>query len=77
MNYLTEKIAEVYKERFANDKGYLSEKLEKLEKHKNKYDALEFIATQMDSTGLQMLADKLGMPDSSGLRKIQQIWMYL
>ncbi|WP_066356345.1 hypothetical protein [Aliarcobacter skirrowii] len=76
-NYLTEKIAEVYKERFDDDKAYLTVKLKELDQHESKYDALKFIATQMDSTGLRMLADKLRMPDSNGLRNIQQIWVYL
>lgn len=58
MNYVTQTLIDIYKERFAHDKPYLSEKLEELEAHENKYDGLDFLCSKADRTTIKMYADK-------------------
>jgi len=57
MNYVTRNLIEIYKERFKNDKSYLSEKLEILESHNNKYDGLDFLVGS-DATTKEMYSNK-------------------
>ena len=58
MNYVTQTLIDIYKERFVDDKLYLSEKLEELEAHENKYDGLDFLCSKADGTTVKMYADK-------------------
>lgn len=58
MNYVTQTIIDILEERFSNDKPYLSEKIEELMTHENKYDGLNFLCTKADSTTIKMYAKK-------------------
>jgi len=55
MNYVTQTLIDIYKERFADDKPYLSEKLEELEAHENKYDGLDFLCSKADRTTIKQI----------------------
>lgn len=72
MNYVTQTLINIYKERFAHDKPYLSEKLEELEAHKNKYDGLDFLCSKADNITIKMYADKteLTVEDIEALKKM-------
>ena len=72
MNYITRVLIEIYKERFSHDKPYLSEKLEELEAHENKYDGLNFLCSKADNLTKEMYAEKteLTIEDISFLRSI-------
>ena len=58
MNYVTQTIIDILEERFIDDKSYLSEKLEELAAHKNKYDGLNFLCTKADKTTIEMYSQK-------------------
>jgi len=72
MNYVTQTLMEIYSERFAHDKPFLSEKIEELEKHRNKYDGLTFLCCSADETTVDMYAErtKLTIEEISFLRSI-------
>jgi len=72
MDYVTQTLIDIYKERFAYDKPYLSEKLEELETHENKYDGLDFLCTKADSVTIKMYSDKteLTVEDIKTLKKM-------
>lgn len=71
MNYVTRNLIEIYKERFKNDKPYLSEKLEILESHQNKLDGLSFLIGA-DATTKEMYSDRtqLSLKEIEQLRKM-------
>jgi len=73
MNYVTQTIIDILEERFANDKPYLSEKLEELNTHKNKYDGLNFLCTQADSTTIKMYAQKTELTVEN-ISYLKNIW---
>ena len=58
MNYVTQTLIDIYKERFTHDMPYLSEKLEELQVHKSKYDGLDFLCSKADRATIKMYADK-------------------
>jgi len=72
MNYITRTLIEIYKERFAHDKPYLSEKLEEIEAHENKYDGLNFLCSKADGTTMKMYEERteLTVEDIKFLRSI-------
>lgn len=76
-NWLSEQIAKVYIERFEDDESYLSEKLERISEQESKYEAMQFIATNLDEIGIEMLSEKLGIKNSDDLKSLQKIWAYL
>ena len=73
MNYVTQTIIDIYEERFADDKPYLSEKLEELNTHKNKYDGLNFLCTKADSTTIKMYAQKTELTVEN-ISYLKSIW---
>jgi site-specific DNA-adenine methylase len=58
MNYITATLIDIYKERFADDKSYLAEKLEELEQHENKWDGLNFLCSKADRKTREKYAEK-------------------
>jgi hypothetical protein len=73
MNYVTQTIKNILKERFANDKSYLFEKLEELEMHENKYDGLNYLFSQADSVTIRMYAERTELTVSE-IRYLRNIW---
>ncbi len=72
MNYVTQNLIGIYKERFSHDEAYLSEKLEELEAHKNKYDGLDFLCSKADSNTIKMYTErtKLTVEDINDLKNM-------
>jgi hypothetical protein len=72
MNYVTQTLINIYKERFSHDKPYLSEKLEELEAHESKYDGLDFLCSKADRTTIEMYAEKtqLTIEDIKALKRM-------
>jgi len=73
MNYVTQTLIDIYKERFAQDKSYLAEKLEELEAHKNKYDGLNFLCSKADKTTIKMYADKTELTVAD-IKVLKEMW---
>jgi len=73
MNYVTQTLIDIYKERFEQDKLYLSEKLEELETHKNKYDGLDFLCTKADRTTIKMYADRTELTVAD-IEALKEMW---
>ena len=73
MNYVTQTIIDILEERFAKDKSYLSEKLEELHTHKNKYDGLNFLFTKADSTTIKMYTQKTELTEEN-IAYLKNIW---
>lgn len=60
MNHVTNIILEIVQERFKNNQGYLSEVIEELETHQNKYDALMYLF-KLDKQSKEMFAKRIGV----------------
>jgi len=73
MNYVTQTIIEILEERFADDKPYLSEKLEELATHENKYDGLSFLCTKADKTTIEMYSQKTELTVEN-IQYLKDIW---
>jgi hypothetical protein len=73
MNYVTQNIIEIYKERFAEDESYLLEKLEVLESHKNKYDGLNFLCSYCDSKTIEMYSERTELTVAE-IEFLRNIW---
>ena len=73
MNYVTQTIIEILEERFADDKPYLSEKLEELATHENKYDGLNFLCTKADKTTIEMYSQKTELTVEN-IQYLKDIW---
>ena len=73
MNYVTQTIIEILEERFTNDKSYLSEKLEELNTHKNKYDGLKFLCTKADQNTIKMYAQRTELTEEN-IACLKDIW---
>ena len=71
MNYLTLILLQIMEERFADKKAYLAEQKKILKKHKNKYDALNFLVAS-DQTTKQMFSERtdLTIEDISQLKEM-------
>ena len=73
MNYVTQTIIDILEERFAHDKPYLSEKLEELMTHKNKYDGLDFLCSKADSTTIKMYSERTELTVEN-IAYLKSIW---
>ena len=73
MNYVIQTIIEILEKRFANDKPYLSEKLEELATHENKYDRLNFLCTKADKTTIEMYSQKTKLTVEN-IQYLKDIW---
>ena len=73
MNYVTQTIIDILEERFIDDKSYLSEKLEELTAHENKYDGLSFLYTKADSTTIEMYSQKTELTIEN-IEYLKSIW---
>jgi len=73
MNYVTQTIIDILEERFVDDKSYLSEKLEELTTHENKYDGLNFLCTKADSTTIEMYSKKTELTIEN-IEYLKSIW---
>lgn len=73
MNYVTQTIIDILKERFAHDRPYLSEKLEELESHQNKYDGLDFLCSKADSTTIKMYSQRTELTIED-IQFLKSIW---
>jgi len=73
MNYVTQTIIDILEERFADDKPYLSEKLEELIVHENKYDGLNFLFTKADSTTIKMYTQRTELTVEN-IAYLKSIW---
>ncbi len=73
MNYVTQILIDILEKRFADDKPYLSEKLEELATHKNKYDGLNFLCTKADSTTIKMYTQRTELTIEN-IEYLKAIW---
>lgn len=61
LDYVSQKIIEVLREKFPNDKGYVQDKINRLALMENKFEAFSWALNQLDSDNLFSLFEKLGL----------------
>ena len=61
LDYISQKIIEVLREKFPNDQGYVQDKINRLALMDNKYDAFSWALNQLDSDNLFLLFEKIGL----------------
>lgn len=61
LDYVSQKIIEVLREKFPNDQGYVQDKINRLAFMGNKYEAFSWALNQLDSDNLFLLFEKLGL----------------
>ncbi|WP_227592179.1 hypothetical protein [Acinetobacter sp. SK-43] len=61
LDYVGQKIIDVFRERFPNDEGYIQEKIHRLSEMNNKYETFSWALNQLDYENQCLLFEKLGI----------------
>jgi hypothetical protein len=61
LDYIGQKIIDVFREKFPNDEAYIQEKIERLQQMDNKYETFHWALCQLDVENQFRLFEMLGL----------------